>query len=268
MDALKEQLLALNITGDHFWKAVVLLAVGSLVLGCIGRYCFGKNSIIDHSVSSAIGILFIYAATVVLFSLGAKYERFVATLPFIRLSGDTMHIFVFEGTEFTLICEQLVNMIILAFLANVLDSILPRGENFFTWLIFRCLTIILAIAMQLGVNWLFTAYLPQGIVTYAPTILLIVLVLMLAVGIFKIFVGAAIATVNPIVGALYTFFFATYIGRSISKAVLTTIILSFLVLGLNSLGITAIGIALAGLVAYIPLMVALLIVWYIVNRIL
>ncbi|WP_405755395.1 hypothetical protein [Anaerovibrio slackiae] len=268
MDKLKEQLLALNISGDHFWKAVLLLTVGSLVLGCIGRYCFGKDSIVNHSVSSAIGILFVYAATVVLFSLGAKYQNFVAPLPFVTLSGDTMSIFTFEGTEFTLICEQLVNMIILAFLANVIDSILPRGENFFTWLIWRCLTIALAIAMQLGVNWLLAKYLPQGIVEYAPTVLLIVLVLMMAVGIFKIFVGAAIATVNPIVGALYTFFFATYLGKAISKAVLTTIILSVLVWGLNYLGIASIGIALAGLVAYIPIMIALLIVWYVVNKIL
>lgn len=268
MEALKEQLIALNINGDQFWQAVLLLTVGSLVLGCVGRYCFGKDSIVNHSVSSAIGILFVYAATVVLFSLGAEYKNFVAPLPFISLSGDTMNIFVFEGTEFTLICEQLVKMIILAFLANLLDSILPRGENFFTWLIWRCLTIALAIAMQLGVSWLMGKYLPEGIVTYAPTVLLIILLLMMAVGIFKIFVGAAIATVNPIVGALYTFFFATYLGKAISKAVLTTIILSLLVWALNYLGVTSIGIALAGLVAYIPIMIVLLVIWYILNKVL
>ncbi len=268
MDALKEQLLSVNFDSDLFWKAALLLTIGTLVLGCIGRYSFGKHSILDHAVSSAIGILFVYAATVVLFSLGAQYHSFVAPLPFIRLDEGTMSIFVFEGADYTVICEQLVNMIILAFLANLIDSVLPRGENFFTWLFFRCLTIVLAIAMQLGVAWLFTNYLPQGIVTYAPTILLILLVLMLAVGAFKILIGAAIATVNPLVGALYTFFFATFIGKSLSKSVLTTLILSGLVWGLNYLGITTVAIATAVLVAYIPLMIALVIIWYVVNKIL
>lgn len=269
MEALKEQLLSIHFDSGLFWKAALLLTIGTLVLGCIGRYSFGKHSILDHAVSSAIGILFVYAATVVIFSMGgAEYKSFVAPLPFIRLTEGTMSIFVFQGTDFPLICEQLVNMIILAFFANLIDSALPRGEHFISWLFFRCLTIVLAIAIQLGVAWLFTTYLPQGIVTYAPTILLIVLLLMLAVGAFKILVGAAIATVNPLVGALYTFFFATFIGKALSKSVLTTIILSALVWGLNYLGVTTVAIGAAALVAYIPLLIALLIIWYVVNKIL
>lgn len=268
MEALKEQLLRINFDSDLYWKAALLLTIGTLVLGFIGRYSFGKHSILDHAVSSAIGILFVYAATIVLFSLGAEYQSFVAPLPFISLTEGNMSIFVFEGAEYTVICEQIVNMIILAFLANIIDTALPRGEHFISWLFFRCLTIGLAMAMQLGVAWLFTTYLPQGIVTYAPTILLAILVLMLAVGAFKILVGAAIATVNPLVGALYTFFFATFIGKALSKSVLTTMILGTLVWGLNYLGVTTVAIATAALVAYIPLMIALLIIWYVVNKIL
>ncbi len=268
MEALKEQLLNIDFNSDLFWKAALLLTVGTLVLGFIGRYAFGKHSVLDHAVSSAIGILFVYAATIVLFSMGAEYKSFVAPLPFISLREGTLSVFVFEGQAYTLICEQLVNMIILAFLANLIDSILPRGEHFISWLFFRCLTIVLAIALQLGVSWLFTTYLPQGIVAYAPSILLTMLVLMLAVGVFKIFVGAAIATVNPLVGAMYTFFFASFIGKSLSKAMLTTFILSALVWGLNYLGITTLAIAAAALVAYVPLMIVLLIIWYVVNKIL
>lgn len=267
MEALKEQLLSLNFDSELFGKAALLLTVGSLVLGFIGRFAFGKHSILDNAVSSAIGILFVYAATVVLFSMGAAYKVFVAPLPFVGLTEGEMTIFVFEGTDFTLICEQLVHMIVLAFLANLIDRILPRGEHFITWLVFRCLTIVLAMVMQLGVSLLFAKYLPQGIVTYAPSILLIILIAMLAVGVFKIFVGAAIATVNPMVGALYTFFFATFIGKAISKAVLTTLIISALVWGLNYLGITVIAIGAAALVAYIPLLIGLLIIWYIVNKV-
>ncbi len=268
MNTLKEQLLSISFDSDLFWKAALLLSIGTLVLGFIGRYSFGKHSLLDHSVSSAIGILFVYAATVVLYSAGAEYHSFVAPLPFVVLSEESMEIFTFQGAEFTVICEQLVNMIILAFVANMIDTALPRGQNFFSWLFFRSLTIVLAIAAQLLIAWLFITYLPQGIVTYAPTILLCILVLMLAVGVFKILVGAAIATVNPLVGALYTFFFATFIGKSLSKSVLTTMILGGLVWGLNYLGLTTIAIGMAALVAYIPLMLILLAIWYLVNKIL
>lgn len=268
MEQLKELLNAIDFQGDTFWKAALLLTVGSIVLGFIGRYAFGKHSILDHAVSSAIGILFVYAATVVFYSLGAEYSSFVSPLPFISLENETLSLFRLEGSHYTLICEQLVSMIILAFLANLIDSVLPRGEHFISWLFFRCLTILLAIAGQLAVSWLFATYLPQGILTYAPAILLGVLVLMLAVGSFKIFVGAAIATVNPVVAALYTFFFASFLGKAISKAVLTTLLLTALVWGLNYLGVASLAIGLAALVAYIPLMIVLVIIWYVVNKVL
>jgi hypothetical protein len=105
-------------------------------------------------------------------------------------------------------------------------------------------------------------------VNYAAVILLGVLIAMLAVGVFRFLVGAAIATVNPIVGALYTFFFANIIGVQLSKSVLTTALLSLLIYALNELGIITISIALAALMAYLPFLIILIAVWYIVNRIL
>ncbi len=268
MEELKELLQAVNFDADIFWKAALLLTLGSLCLGLVGRYSFGKHSMLDHAVSSAIGILFVYAATVVIYSIGAQYQEFVAPLPFIRLSGENMYIFQFAGQEHTVVCEQIVNMVILAFISNLLDSMLPRGESFIGWLFCRCLTIVLAIAAQLLIAWIFKTYLPQGFQTYAPTILLWILVAMLLIGASRILVGAAIATVNPVVGALYAFFFASFIGKSISKAVFTTGILSGLVWGLNYLGCITIAIAQAALIAYIPLVIALLIVWYVVNKVL
>jgi hypothetical protein len=124
----------------------------------------------------------------------------------------------------------------------------------------------------MGAHWitwqLLTAFLPDVIVTYASTILLGVLVVMLSVGAFKFIIGAAIATVNPIIGALYTFFFANLVGRQISKSVLTTTLLALLIWGLNYLGITTISIALAALMAYLPFLIVLVVVWYVINHIL
>ena len=268
MEQIKSMLQEIDFDSATFLKTVLILAVGTILLGVIGRFVFGKKSALNHSVSSAISILFVYAATVVLYSMGARYQAFIAPLPFVTFSGTQMQIFSFAGADYTIICSELLSMVILAFLSNLIDGIMPRGKNLFTWLFFRCLGIVLAMAGHLLVTWLFTTYLPQGLVTYAPTILLALLILLLLVGALKLIIGAILATVNPLIGAFYTFFFATIVGKALSKAVLTTAILAGIIAALNYIGCFAVSIAGAALIAYIPFLILLVVIWYIVSRIL
>ena len=268
MDEIKAALSAIDFDSATFIKALLILAVGTILLGAIGRFVFGKRSMLNQSVSSAIGILFVYAATIVLYSFGARYQAFIAPLPFVSFSGSQMTLFSFAGADYTVICSELLSMVILAFLANLVDSIMPKGKKILSWLFFRCLTVVLAMAAHLLVTWLFTTYLPQGLVTYAPTILLGLLIILLLVGALKLIVGAILATVNPLIGAFYTFFFATIVGKALSKAVFTTAILAGIVLALNYIGCTAVSIASAALIAYIPLLILLIVIWYVVSRLL
>ena len=90
--------------------------------------------------------------------------------------------------------------------------------------------------------------------------------LLLLTGALKILVGALLTTVNPIIGGLYTFFFATVIGKQISKATLTTVILAGLIIALKYAGVTVISIASAALIAYVPILILLMILWYIVCK--
>lgn len=259
-----------NSLGLDFWSLVktgLILLLGTFLMSIFGRFIFGKRSALNNAVSSAIGILFIYAVTVVLKSMGAQFESLIAPLPFVTISGDQLHVFSFSAADYTIICTELLSMIILSFLVNLADGWLPRGKNILSWIFFRCLTVVIAFIMHLVVVGLFTTYLPEGIVTYAPAILLGLLVLLLLTGALKVVVGALLTTVNPIIGGLYTFFFATIIGKQITKAVLTTALLSGLVFLLNYVGCTAISIASAALVAYVPFVIILVILWYIVNLI-
>ena len=265
MDEIRQILASIDFDIAIFWKALAILAVGTILLGTVGRFAFGKRSALNHSVSSAISILFVYAVTVVLYSMGARYQAFIAPLPFVSFSGTEMTLFRFSGSDYTVICTQLLSMIILAFLANLFDGILPKGKKLIGWLFYRCLTVFLAMVAHLAVDWLFTTYLPQGLVTYAPTIVLGLLLLLLAVGALKIVIGALLATVNPLIGAFYTFFFATIVGKALSKAILTTAILSAIIVGLNYVGVFSVSIASAALVAYIPLLVILVAIWYVVG---
>ena len=175
-----------------------------------------------------------------------------------------MILFTFENAHYTTICAEVLSMVILAFLVNLADGWLPKGKNIFSWVFFRTLTVVIGYLLHLVVVGLFAKYLPEGIVTYAPVILLALLILMLLTGALKIVVGAVLTTVNPIIGGLYTFFFATVIGKQITKAVLTTALLTALVFGLQYIGMGVISIASAALTAYIPVMILLVVLWYIV----
>ena len=212
--------------------------------------------------SSVFGILFIYAVSIVLRSSGTQFSNLITPLPFVSISGAQMTLFCFQGAHYTVICSEVLSMIILAFLVNLADGWLPRGKGIFSWVFFRCLTVVIAYILHLIVVGLFAKYLPDGIVTYAPVILLALLVLLLLTGALKLLVGALLSTINPIIGGLYTFFFATVIGKQITKAVLTTALLAALIVALQYIGVSVISIASAALTAYIPIMIVLVVLWY------
>lgn len=250
-------------------KFIAVVAAGFLLLGFLGRVAMGKRSDLNHAVSSAVGILFIYGLTVVIYSFGVTLlEQFLSPLPFVSISGDYLTLLDFKGAELPDICYHVLSMIILAFLINLLDTWIPKGEKVFVWYLLRFATVVLAMVLHAIVSWALATYLPDVLVTYAPMILLGVLALMLLLGILKVVLGLVLTVVNPILGAIYAFFFSSMIGKQLSKAVLTTLILSVLVFVLNELGYTVIYIASAVLTTYIPLVIVLLILWYLVGHLL
>lgn len=267
MEEILSTLRSVKVDPEVFLKSALVLAIGSLLLSSIGRFVFGKKSNFSHAVSSAIGILFVYAVAIVVYSAFSELTQYIPPLPYVQFEDSRLVLFSFQGAHYTAICSQVLSMVILAFLANLLDSWIPTGKNIFTWLLFKCITVVGAIALQLLVNWLLVKYLPQGLMTYAPAILLTLLVLLLLVGALKFLMGALLSTVHPLIGAFYTFFFATLVGKAVTKAVLTAGILTALVYALGYVGCTAISIASAALIAYIPLVILLALVWFLVNKI-
>jgi hypothetical protein len=271
METLFQELAQTGFQVESFLAVGVFFAVASLVVSWIGKLIFGAKSELGHAVSSAVGILFIYIITVVILMAGPELEQlrsFLAPLPFVTIENEQLTLFVFQDAAFDVICSQLVSMLILAFLVNLLDTLLPRGESFIGWFLYRCVTVILAMIAHWIVCQLMLTFLPDVVVTHGATILLGVVIVMLSVGFFKFLVGAAIAMVNPIVGALYTFFFANLVGKQVTKSVLTTALLGGLIWGLNEFGIITISIAVAALIAYLPFLVLLIVVWYVINKLL
>jgi len=257
-----------NFRAGNYWKAAAILLIGSLILGLLGRFVFGKKSTLNVSVSSAFGILFIYALAIILSSSGIQLTSLTAPLPFVTITNDSLLLLNFFSAHYTTLCSEILSMIILAFLVNLADSWLPKKKNVFSWLFFRILTIVIGYLLHLLATWLFSTYLPEGIVTYAPAVLLVILLLMLLTGALKILIGALLSTVNPIIGGLYTFFFANIIGKQVTKAVLTTGMIAGLIIALQNAGITAIAITAAALLTYVPIILLLVVMWYLLCCIL
>ncbi len=272
MDAIVrflDSILPAGFDSENYLKTVLLFMAASLVLGFLGRMIFGKKSSLNQSLSAVIGILFIYAVTVVIHSCGVDLQFLLSPLPFVTLKGDYLSIFTFAGQDYTVICDQVLSMVILAFLVNIIDRWFSKAKNIFVWLFFRCVSVAGAMLVHAGAHYLLNLFLPEGLLLWAPVILLSLLVLMLAVGALKFLIGALLSTtLGPVIGLLYTFFFSTVVGKLLSKAMLTTLILSGLVAALNYLGVATVFIGASALLVYLPFMLILLAVWYLIGHIL
>ena len=257
-----------NFNVSNYLQFLLVMVVGVMLVSLLGRIVFGKRSTLNHAVSSAIAILCIYVVNVVVYSTGAKLDIILSPLPFVSIQGDYLVLFNILSADFNSICTHVLNMVILAFLMNLLDSWLPKGQKLLSWYFFRFLSVVLAICLQYVVNLLLSVILPEGFAQIAPTVLVILLLVSLALGALKLLVGGALAIFSPVLAVLYTFFFSNIVGKQLSKAILTTTLLTALVCLLNYLEISAVYIASAALAAYLPLLIIVLVLWYIVGHLL
>lgn len=250
-------------------KFLLVFAAGSLLFGLLSRIVLGKRSSLNHSVSSAIGILFVYAVTIVIYTLKPwNLTQFLSPLPFVTFLDNHIMLLPFSGAEIPILCHEIVSLVILAFLVNLLDTFLSKGESILGWFGLRVLTVVLAMALHLVANWAVNTYLPDFLVTYAPVILLVLLVGMLFLGVLNVILSLVLTAVNPFIGAVYAFFFSNIIGKQLTKAVFSTALICAVIYLLEYFGYTVICITAAALLSYIPLIVVLLALWYVIGHVL
>ena len=221
----------------------VVLIFGFLLLSSLLKLLFGKKAQIGKAITSGMEILCLYVIYIAIYAFHLHWDLFLHPLPFISLDNNTLHIFSFAGADFTTICGEILQLLILAFLVNLMNSVIPTGKHFLTWLLLRSGTILLAIFVNYMAAYVLDLWLPFEIAAYAPIILMCVLVLLILMGSLKLLVGLALGVANPIIGALYTFFFANFIGRALARAILTTALITVLVYLANILKLTSVVIA-------------------------
>ena len=253
-----------------FTQAMIFLGLFAgcaLVLSLLGRWILGKRSSLNHSVSSAMGILFLYAASMILYTfkpLDALEQ--LSPLPFMVFAGDYMMVISFQYGAFSVLCHEILSLIMLAFLMNLLDTIFPKGKSLVVWYVFRVLTMAGAMALHILADWALDTYLPEVLVTYAPVLLLIILASTMFLGALNFLLGLLLAVFDPILGALYTFFFSNIIGKQLTKAVVSTIILCVVFFFLGHYGYTMICVTEDALITYIPFGLVMLVLWYLIGH--
>lgn len=250
-------------------KFAAVLALGVLFIGLLARVVIGKRSSLNHSVSSAMGILFVYAVSIVVYTFNPyNLAKYLSPLPFVTFQEQTLRVFAFTGAALPEICQEVLSMVILAFLFNLLDTLIPKGKKILGWYLWRLISVVLAIVCHYLITLAFNAYLPGVLATYAPMILLGILAAMLILGLLNVILSVVLTVVNPLIGALYAFFFSNIVGKQLSKAIVTTAILCAVVYALEYFGYTLISISAAALGAYIPLILVLLVLWYVIGNML
>ena len=248
---------------------MLYFTAASLILGVLGRMVLGKRSSLNHSLSSAMGILLIYALTIVVYTFKPwNLELLLSPLPFVTFAGDYLIVLPVHDTAFPALCTEILSMVILAFLVNLLDNFMPKGKSVFSWVLLRFITVVLCMVLHLAAGWAFRTFLPDVLVTYAPTILLMLLIFMVFSRVLSLVLGLIITLNSPFLGAMYTFFFSNIVGKQLSKAIFTTVILCIIVYLMGIFGYTVITITAGALMAYIPLVLLLLLLWYLIGHVL
>lgn len=265
---IPDSITQIGATAVQYGKFVAVLALGVLLLSSLTHFLFGKENQINIAVTAAMEILCLYVVNIVIYALGLQYDFFLTPLPFVTLAEDYLFLFPVLSADLNALCDQGLRLLIIAFLVNLIGGMIPQGQHLLTWTILRLITVALSVVALYGADMLLATYVPQGLSKYAPTVLVLSLAALIALGSLKVFVGAALAFLDPIIAALYTFFFSNIIGRALARALVSTLLIGGLLAALNAMGIGVLHIAASALPAYIPLLVVVVLLWYFVGRVL
>ena len=265
---IPDTITQIGATVVQYGKFLGLLALAVLLISSLTHFLLGKHNQINKSLTAAMEILCLYVINIIICTLGLNYKLFLTPLPFVSFAQDYLFLFPILSSDFHVLCEHLLRLLIIAFLVNLIGEWIPQGQHLLTWTILRLITVAISVAALYGADWLLTTYVPQGFSAYAPTILLLSLAALIALGSLKLFIGAALLFLDPIIAVLYTFFFSSIVGRALARAMLSCLLIAGLLAALDWIGIHVLHIAASALFGFIPLLIVVVLLWYFVGRLL
>lgn len=243
-----------------------LLSVFVLGLGFVFRLFFGTRCVVNRGISGFLSVLFIYSVTTVIYALKPwNLTDYLAPLPFAIFRTDILIISSSAFSGLSLLCAQLLSLVILCFIIHLLNFLLPNNLPFLLWLLVRIISTVLTTALFLGANWALNTFFPAAFAQSAPIVLVATLGATLLVSLFNPLLCILFTAANPIIGLLYTFFFSNTIGKNLTRAVLSAAMIYALFYAMEYFGFSVIDITPKALLSFSPFAAVLIGIWYVFD---
>lgn len=238
-----------------------------LLISSLFRFLFGKKAQIGKAITSAMEVICLYLIFILarFFLPGCTF--FEKGLPFLSVEQDQIVLFSLMSGNFSHLMSQIVRLLLICFLLNLLNSLIPEGKKFRVWFPLRVITVILALWLNYTLETYLALYFPNGLEAYSIPIIIGVMFLLLAMGSLRFIVGLTIGFFEPLIGALYTFFFSNFFGRALARTLVSTGLLMALLWFMNAQQVTVISIGTLSLLPLIPIVVIVILLWYWLDRI-
>lgn len=247
-------------------RTVLIFAVVVFAAGAVLRMIFGKGSNLTRAVSASVTILLIYLTSILIYLFLPEHRAELPALPFITVNDTRFVLWQLSELSDPLLYGSVLKLAILAFLVNLLEVPMPQGKNFFTWYLWRMATVFAALAGYSFLCAFLNRLVPSLFTEWAKVIVMGFWGVILLSGVLKLLLSVILTVMNPIIGALYTFFFSNLIGRQFSKSILTTLILVALVAALNQIGFVQFAFSDFSLAVYGPTCVILVLTLYLFGK--
>ena len=257
-----------SIDWFYILKTALLIAAAVCILGGVLRLIFGKDSSLVRAVSACINLVMIYLTGIILYVLIPQVRGSVASLPFITVTEEAFFLWDIRAMDSSSLCPALLQLFMLAFLVNLMESLLPHGQKLLSWYGFRLLTVFSTLGIYATVSSMIRMFIPQVYGAWAGYVLLGLWVFIGLTGLLKIILTVVLTVMNPIIGGIYSFFFSNIIGKQFSKAIGTTLLSVGVLMMLYRLGFVAFSFSSFSLASYGPACLITLLALYLFGKLL
>ena len=240
------------------------------ILAVIIRAIADKASRYNHALASAMAILFAYIFLMMIHDTEppAFVTDALKILPLIDYKEGVVTLFKFDGANISLFFNELLHAFILSFILIGLDDLIPDAKNGPAWIVLQVFIMAVSLFLYWGVLKAIEVFMPNILTSHAPLILGCILLFMIALGVLKLVLGLLLVAVNPLLGAVSTFFGTSPVGKALGKAAMCALILCAVNFFMVNAGyVTFALINLTWVVCILPLLV-LLLLWFVVGYIL
>lgn len=254
------------------WLSTVTTAfffvLGIVLIGSLIRACCGKNAPLTRSVSAVLSIGMVYLTAVLLFVFIPPVRASMNRLPFLTVTDQHFSLWDLVHLSDESLYPSLLKLATLAFLVNILETVLPQGKKFLTWYLYRLTTAVSSLCVYLILCVLVDRFVPELFGQWAKTIILGFWALILITWLLKILMSVILTVINPIIGGLHAFFFTNPFGLQLSKSIMTTTLSAGIICILNQKGLAQFAFSDFSLVSYGPACILVILALYFFGKLL